>query len=209
MKYFFILFLSFNSLFALDRFVDVYGESSSSYEPNYIIIKSNLIIEDSSFEKAQKRLNKIINKHLLKDKLSGLKKDNISIFIQKGIEKKSYIRKIFYLDCMIDVKIDNIALFHNVYEDLTEIDKLKVLKVISGRYDDKELYNRELEKAYLNAKEKAKVLAKISKNRIAKTISIKEIESKKNNQEDIKKKNLFVNNKIEYNIKLEVKFKLK
>lgn len=110
---------------------------------------------------------------------------------------------------MIDVKIDNVALFHNVYEDLTEIDKLKVLKVISGRYDDKELYNRELEKAYLNAKEKANVLAKISKNRIAKTISIKEVKSKKDNQKDMKKKNLFVNSKIEYNIKLEVKFKLK
>ncbi len=144
--------------------ISVTGNSKITLEAQYSIIRAELRYVhgeiDTSYQNLQHTLAEIIN-HL--KQLGLTDKEITKSIIRQGSEyawkNNSRVHKGFYSSCNMQIRVNDIANIHQVYNQLSKYNLLSINGTEYGRNDTESLRNNEYKKALLAARKKAELMA--------------------------------------------------
>ncbi len=147
------------------RSIRVGGNSEITLEPQYSIIYTDLKFLhpeiSTSYQNLQQTLSDIINE--LKT-LGIVDKEITKSIIRQGTEytwrNNSRIHAGFYASCSMQIRVNDIANIHLVYNKLSQFKALAITGTGYGRNDIEEVRILEFKKALLVARKKAELMAK-------------------------------------------------
>ena len=164
------------------RKITVTGESKAALEAQYSTIHAEIKHVskgmDQSYTELQQTLSKVIE-NLKKLGLSD--KDIVKPVITQGSEysweNSSRVHLGYYSATHMEVKVNDLALLPEVYNELSKYDSLTISGTEYGRNDQVEKINEELKKALWVAKQKAQVMADSLNTKLGPVFRIQEISS--------------------------------
>ncbi len=144
--------------------ISVTGSSEITLEAQYSIIRAELRYVhgeiETSYQNLQQTLADIINQ--LKQ-LGLTDKEITKSIVRQGSEyawkNNSRVHTGFYSSCNMQIRVNDIANIHQVYNQLSKYNLLSIRGTTYGRNDTDNIRNNEYKKALLAARKKAELMA--------------------------------------------------